>query len=275
MAILGTGVATLLGITLSVGLASAPAAGAVNLDANVAVARTMVGAEPLTRISEQTAATVSHGKTAVAVAQALTDDVAASGLDVGAARPVSTTALEENIDALDGSELMPTLLVGILADKVEAERADVVSDTARLQSAFTAAKEKKAAEDAARVAAEQAAAEAAAAEQAAAALAAANTPDGARASAQQLMSSQYGWGADQFSCLNSLWTKESHWDYQAYNPSGATGIPQALPGKKMASAGADWQTNAATQIAWGLGYISAAYGTPCSAWSHSQAMNWY
>lgn len=276
MAILGTGVAALVGITLSVGLASAPAAGAVALDANVAVARTMVGAQPLTRVAEQTAATVAHARVAVSVAKALTDDVAASGLDVSAAQPVSTAALEENIDALDDSDLMPVLLVGILADKVEGERAAVVSDTARLQSAFTAAKEKKAAEDAAEAAAEQAAAEAAAAAQAAAALAAANTVEGAKASAQQIMSSTYGWGGDQFSCLNSLWNKESGWNYQAYNSDGgATGIPQALPGSKMASAGADWQTNAATQIAWGLGYIASTYGTPCSAWSHSQAMNWY
>ena len=275
MAILGTGVAALVGITLSVGLASAPAAGAVTRDANVAVARTMVGAEPLTRISEQTAATVAHAQTAVAVAQALTDDVATSGLDVSAASPVSTTELEKNVDALADSELMPVLLVGILADKVEDERAAVVSGTARLQSAFTAAKEKKAAEDAARAAAEQAAAEAAAAQRAAEALAAANTVEGAKATAQQLMASRYGWGGDQFSCLSSLWNKESGWNYQAYNPSGATGIPQALPGSKMASAGSDWQTNAATQVAWGLGYIASTYGTPCSAWSHSQAMNWY
>ena len=57
--------------------------------------------------------------------------------------------------------------------------------------------------------------------------------------------------------------------------SGATGIPQSLPGSKMASAGADWQSNATTQIRWGLGYIQSVYGTPCSAWGHSQATNWY
>ena len=57
--------------------------------------------------------------------------------------------------------------------------------------------------------------------------------------------------------------------------SGATGIPQSLPGSKMATAGADWQTNAATQVAWGLDYIQRGYGSPCSAWSHSQAVNWY
>jgi hypothetical protein len=74
----------------------------------------------------------------------------------------------------------------------------------------------------------------------------------------------------------SLWSKESGWNYQAYNDSsGATGIPQALPGSKMASAGSDWQSSASTQIAWGLGYISSVYGTPCSAWGHSQSTNWY
>ncbi|WP_448004345.1 aggregation-promoting factor C-terminal-like domain-containing protein [Agromyces bauzanensis] len=122
----------------------------------------------------------------------------------------------------------------------------------------------------------QAEAAAAAAAAAAAEQAAVNTPDGARAFAADLAASQYGWGAEQFQCLDSLWQKESGWSYTAYNASsGATGIPQALPGSKMATAGADWQTNARTQITWGLGYIASAYGTPCSAWSHSQAVNWY
>jgi hypothetical protein len=111
---------------------------------------------------------------------------------------------------------------------------------------------------------------------AAAALAQANTPDGARATARDLAASRYGWGEAQFQCLNQLWQKESGWSYTAYNASsGATGIPQSLPGSKMATAGSDWQTNAATQISWGLDYIQRGYGTPCSAWSHSQSMNWY
>lgn len=111
---------------------------------------------------------------------------------------------------------------------------------------------------------------------AAEALAQANTPAGAKAFAQELAASQYGWGADQFSCLVNLWGKESGWDYRAMNPSsGATGIPQSLPGSKMATAGADWQTSAATQIRWGLDYISRGYGAPCSAWAHSQSVNWY
>jgi hypothetical protein len=85
-----------------------------------------------------------------------------------------------------------------------------------------------------------------------------------------------GWGAGQFSCLNSLWNKESRWNYRASNPSsGAYGIPQALPGSKMAGVAADWRTNPATQIRWGLNYIADRYGSPCGAWGHSQASGWY
>lgn len=85
-----------------------------------------------------------------------------------------------------------------------------------------------------------------------------------------------GWGDDQFNCLVSLWNKESGWRVNAENSSsGAYGIPQALPGSKMATAGDDWQTNPATQIQWGLGYISGRYGTPCGAWAHSSDVGWY
>jgi murein DD-endopeptidase MepM/ murein hydrolase activator NlpD len=80
----------------------------------------------------------------------------------------------------------------------------------------------------------------------------------------------------QYGCLVLLWNRESGWNYRADNPSSsAYGIPQALPGSKMASAGADWRTNPATQIRWGLGYIRARYGTPCGAWAHSQSSGWY
>ena len=90
------------------------------------------------------------------------------------------------------------------------------------------------------------------------------------------MLADHGWGSDQFSCLDNLWTKESGWKHTADNPtSSAYGIPQALPGSKMASAGSDWETNPVTQIKWGLGYIDDVYGTPCAAWGHSQAVNWY
>lgn len=114
------------------------------------------------------------------------------------------------------------------------------------------------------------------AQAAADALARANTPEGAKAYAKQLAASQYGWGESQYTCLVNLWQKESGWNYQAMNSSsGATGIPQSLPGSKMATAGADWQTSAATQVRWGLDYIARGYGQPCSAWAHSQSVNWY
>jgi len=111
---------------------------------------------------------------------------------------------------------------------------------------------------------------------AAAAAPAVATPDpgSAKAIALQMVTAR-GWGNDQYSCLVSLWNRESSWNVSAYNPSGAYGIPQALPGSKMASAGADWQTNPATQITWGLNYISGVYGTPCGAWGHSESYNWY
>jgi hypothetical protein len=87
---------------------------------------------------------------------------------------------------------------------------------------------------------------------------------------------QFGWGRDQYSCLVKLWNRESNWRVNAYNTSsGAYGIPQALPGNKMATAGPDWLTNPETQINWGLSYISARYGSPCSALSHSDAKRWY
>jgi hypothetical protein len=92
----------------------------------------------------------------------------------------------------------------------------------------------------------------------------------------RIMAAERGWGSGQFSCLQSLWTRESNWNYQAMNPSsGAYGIPQSLPGSKMASAGPDWRTNPATQIKWGLGYIADRYGTPCGAWGHSESVGWY
>ncbi|MGO4691879.1 lytic transglycosylase domain-containing protein [Glaciibacter sp. 2TAF33] len=100
-------------------------------------------------------------------------------------------------------------------------------------------------------------------------------PGSAQAYAYDAVHSR-GWGEDQYGCLVSLWSRESGWRVNAMNTSsGAYGIPQALPGSKMASAGSDWETNAGTQIEWGLGYISGRYGTPCGAWAHSEDAGWY
>ncbi|MDX6284992.1 MAG: resuscitation-promoting factor RpfB [Frankiales bacterium] len=90
------------------------------------------------------------------------------------------------------------------------------------------------------------------------------------------LAARRGWTGSQWTCLNNLWTRESGWHvHDANSSSGAYGIPQALPGRKMASAGSDWRDNATTQIRWGLGYIAGRYGTPCGAWHHFQAHNYY
>jgi hypothetical protein len=100
-------------------------------------------------------------------------------------------------------------------------------------------------------------------------------PGSAQAIAYDMLLAR-GWDQQEYECLVALWTRESNWNVYAHNPSsGAYGIPQSLPGEKMASAGADWKTNPATQITWGLGYIAARYGTPCGAWEHSERKGWY
>jgi hypothetical protein len=100
-------------------------------------------------------------------------------------------------------------------------------------------------------------------------------PGSAQSIAYNMMSS-FGFDPKtQFGCLDNIWSRESGWRYNAENASGAYGIPQALPGDKMAIAGSDWQTNPATQIKWGLGYIKSKYGTPCNAWAFWQAHSYY
>lgn len=102
------------------------------------------------------------------------------------------------------------------------------------------------------------------------------SPGGSPQAIARGMLSRYGWGASEFGPLDNIWTRESGWRWNATNPSsGAYGIPQALPGSKMASAGADWRTNPATQIKWGLGYIKSRYGSPSKAWAFWQANGWY
>ncbi len=100
-------------------------------------------------------------------------------------------------------------------------------------------------------------------------------PGTAQAIAYRLLPA-FGFNAkQQYGCLNNIWTRESNWRYNAANASGAYGIPQALPGSKMASAGPNWQTNPTTQIKWGLGYIKDRYGSPCNAWAFWEGHSWY
>jgi hypothetical protein len=167
------------------------------------------------------------------------------------------------------------------AARAAAERA-AAARAAAARAAARRAAERAAAEQAAqRAAASQSAVQQAPAAQAgetqvdAATKTAGPAPSGSPQEIAQQLLSQFGW-AGQFSCLDSLWERESGWNVSADNPSsGAYGIPQALPGSKMSSAGSDWQTDAATQIRWGLSYIGATYGSPCGAWSHEVADGWY
>ncbi len=203
-------------------------------------------------------------------AQAAATIVTAQTVLADANDKTDTAALEQQVQALSDYRSMSSgAITSHIASTVDATTE--VADASAAQDKADADEQARAAA-AAKAAAEQAAAAA----EAARAQAAANTPAGAKATAAQLASSQYGWGSAQFQCLDSLWTKESGWNYQAVNANGgATGIPQALPGSKMATIAADWRTNATTQVKWGLQYISSAYGTPCAAWAHSQANNFY
>lgn len=99
---------------------------------------------------------------------------------------------------------------------------------------------------------------------------------GAKNVAKAIMADDYGWDGEQYRCLNNLWTKESHWNYQAHNyRSGAHGIAQALPASKMDLISDDWRTNPVTQIRWGLRYIEGRYDTPCGAWSKFTRSRYY
>ena len=243
-----------------------------------------VMAEPIDNATSAARTTLAQARVALAEAEAVTAAVTDAGLDLGSEpTDIPTRDLRDAAERLAELDVIPLVLAPDAMTAVAAATKKVAASAADVRERLNAGLAQRAAETAAAVAAAEAAAQAqreaeaaAAAAAAAAAQAAANTPDGAKATARQLAAAEYGWGDGQFSCLESLWDKESDWDYQAYNPSsGATGIPQSLPGDKMASAGPDWQTNATTQIRWGLDYIARAYGTPCAAWGHSQSTNWY
>ena len=253
---------------------------------------------------ETAAGTVVGASAVIAAAQnkADTDQLTTSVAMLSNYKYLETPRIYELVDTTN-ERVAPVEAAIAEADRIAAEEAAAAQAAAEQAAAEQAAAEKAAAEKAAadkaaadKAAANKAAADKAAADKAAAAekaaaapkataapkasaaptQAAPANPTGSQAIARDMMSSKYGWGSDQLSCLVKLWDKESGWNVNAYNASsGATGIPQALPGSKMASAGSDWATNATTQISWGLGYIKSTYGTPCAAWAKSQAVGWY
>jgi hypothetical protein len=104
----------------------------------------------------------------------------------------------------------------------------------------------------------------------------ARTAIGAKKVAKSILLNEYGFAEKEYKCLNTLWTKESHWNYKARNKrSGAHGIAQALPASKMNVVSTDWRTNPVTQIRWGLRYISIRYETPCKALAKHKRSNYY
>jgi hypothetical protein len=208
----------------------------------------------------------------------------ANGTIAAAKGKADASALATSVAALDAYDLLSPRKVFELVDQTEAQTGEVKQAVAEADRIAAEAKAKAEAEAKAKAEAEAEAAarEAEEAEASAgsgggvvAAPSAPSNPSEAQAIARDMMAAQYGWGEDQFGCLVALWNKESGWNVYASNPSGAYGIPQALPGSKMSSAGADWATNAATQISWGLGYIAGRYGSACGAWSTSESQGWY
>ena len=157
--------------------------------------------------------------------------------------------------------------------KEEAERIAAEEEANRI--AQEEAQRKAQEEEAARIAAEQKAREEEAA-RSAAVISSNQSVAALQEYAHNLVINTYGWSEDDFVALVNLWNKESGWNVNCYNSySGATGIPQALPGNKMASEGSDWATNGETQIRWGLKYIQGRYGSPSVAWQHFLNVNWY
>jgi len=201
--------------------------------------------------------------------QVASDNVEATGADTtlladipaGQQAVVQTASLTQQADAQAA------------AADTAAQRS--VEEAARVQAAKDATAKKKAAD--AKAAAEQQAREIAKAKQehsvvpaSAFAVQSSYTISQVQEMARQMVP------AAQFQCFSDIVNQESSWNYRAVNASsGAYGLVQALPGSKMSSAGADWQTNPATQIKWGLNYMDVRYGSPCEAWSFHLANGWY
>jgi hypothetical protein len=284
---------------------------ALSIGAVVAIAATAGTGMLVRTAADETAASIAATEELTASVDLTSDQLDAHGLmltaratsdaeaaldgaaqAIAAARGKSDAAeLEASVAALQVHDLLAPERIFELVDLAEAQAAAVRAEVAEFDriAAEKAAAEKAAA---ARAEAERVAAERAAAEQADQSGQSAPAPEEsgggsgstpappanpseAQAIARDLMASRYGWGPAQFGCLVALWNYESGWNVYASNPSGAYGIPQALPGSKMASAGADWATSARTQIIWGLGYIAGRYSTPCGAWAHVEANGWY
>jgi hypothetical protein len=232
--------------------------------------RAMLEGNRVSRISVRGFAVASA--TAVTTVGAVVGVAAGSEPATAAAQPAAdaTTVLADIPAGQQVQQASLTEQVQAQSDAADATARKTAEEDARKAAAKTAASRKQAADDAA-----AAKAKAAAAKKAASALAATVKSSYTTAEVQALAQSIIG-DSSQYQCFSNIVTRESGWNYTATNASsGAYGLVQALPGSKMASAGADWRTNPATQIKWGLNYMNSRYNSPCGAWSFWQANHWY
>jgi hypothetical protein len=232
--------------------------------------RAMLEGNRVSRISVRGFAVASA--TAVTTVGAVVGVAAGSEPATAAAQPAAdaTTVLADIPAGQQVQQASLTQQVQAQSDAADATARKTAEEDARKAAAKTAAVRKQAADEAA-----AAKAKAAAAKKAASALAATVKSSYTTAEVQALAQSIIG-DSSQYQCFSNIVTRESGWNYTATNASsGAYGLVQALPGSKMASAGADWRTNPATQIKWGLNYMNSRYNSPCGAWSFWQANHWY
>lgn len=201
----------------------------------------------------------------------------AAGADQGSTQPVeaagATTVLADIPAGQQVQQASLTQQAQAQSDAADATAKKTAEESARKQAAQDAAAKKKAADEAAAKAKAEREAKLAASRSDARAtfgVQSSYTISAVKDMAQTIV------GSGQFQCFSNIVSRESGWNYQATNAaSGAYGLVQALPGSKMSTAGADWRTNPATQIKWGLNYMNSRYGSPCGAWSFWQTNHWY
>jgi nucleoid-associated protein YgaU len=234
-----------------------------------AIVLVVAGAFTVATAASAAAATWPQGSSAPRAHDAAADPGIRAGLTVQLGQAHAVAQINTANQALQAYQLRDIQAEQAAARwRAAQERA---AQAAKKAAAARAAQAAQAAQAAAQSAAQPAASQPAQSAPATPALA----PSGSPQQIAAAMLGSFGWSSSQFSCLEPLWQQESGWSVTAANPDGAYGIPQALPGSKMASAGPDWQTDAATQIRWGLEYIQSLYGSPCGAWDHEQATGWY
>lgn len=246
--------------------------------ARAVTTRAMLEGMHVTRISVRGFAVASA--TAVTAVGAVVG--VAAGNEQGADQPLASDDLGANLlaDIPSGDQAQQVSVNFGQQAQAQAAAADqdakkAAEASARQKAAKTAAEKKKAADEAAaKKAQERKDAELAASRSAPGRSSIPVQASYTVAEVQQMARDIVGSG--QFQCFSNIVNHESTWNYRAQNPSsGAYGLVQALPGSKMASVGADWRTNPATQIKWGLKYMNERYGSPCGAWSFWQTNHWY